>query len=160
MYLPRHILARLSRLSPAVMPAPARLPLRPLALTAVAALAFVVGACDIVRVPDRSTDAVAYTVTAARYNRAGASPVPLTSRIRIAYATPAGEKVDTIRGLLTSWSKLYDNADGFTPSVTARILTPVDTLRNKITNYVGVRLRAGKTVYADSSADSVTVTIR
>ena len=142
------------------MPAPARLPLRPLALTAVAALAFVAGACDIVRVPDRSNDAVAYTVTGARYNRAGTRPLPLTSRIRIAYATPTGVKVDTITGPLVSWSKLYESADGFTPSVTARILTPRDTLRNKITNYVGVRLRTGTTVYADSSADSLTVTIR
>ncbi len=140
------------------MPLPAPVSFRPLVLAA-ALLAVGVGACDIVRVPDRSSEAVTYVVTGARYNRVPASPTPLTSRIRIEYTTPTGIKTDTIVGPLISWSKLYENGDGFTPRITARVLRPTDTLRNKVTNFVGVRLRVGQTVYADSSADSLTVTV-
>ncbi len=80
-------------------------------------------------------------------------PRPHTSRI--ACATPAGEKATRGPG-----RSPRGRASARTPtasrSVTARILTPRDT----ITTDVGVRLRVGNTVYDDSltvpSADAAT----
>lgn len=136
--------------------------IRPAALAA-AALVFAVAGCDdVVRVPDTSVEGVSYVVTGARYRSAATAttaPTPLPSRIAIEYTSPNGVVNDTIAGTLVSWSKLYASADGFTPRLTAQVLTPTDTSRARVRNAVGLRLKVGTTVITDSTsgADPITV---
>lgn len=136
-----------------------RSPLRPVVLAGLG-LALTVAACDdFVRVPDTSVEGVSYVVTAARYNRAVTPARPLVSRIAIEYTTPDGVKNDTISGTLASWSKLYPSSDGFSPRLTAQVLAPADTLRARITNSVGIRLKVGTSVVTDSTSGPDPITI-
>ena len=132
---------------------------RPVALASLG-LAFTVAACDdFVRVPDTSVESVSYVVTAARYNRAVTPASPLASRVAIEYTTPDGVKNDTISGTLVSWSKLFANADGFSPRLTAQVLEPTATAPAGITNSVGIRLKVGTSVMTDSTSGPDPITV-
>lgn len=129
-----------------------RRPAAPLVALALGAVALgPLAACDVVQFPKDAPAQATYYVSTNRLRTAGRA----ATTVAVEYVTPDGVRTDTVRGALTSWSRVYERGALAEFRLKATNLTAplaTDTARVKDTGFVGVVLMLdGEIVARDSS---------